>query len=100
MERESIVFYRSFRDAIQNLPEEHRVHAYDAVLNYAFDGIEYDGEDQIAMAIYMMAKPNIDSAAKKYEASVENGKKGGRPKSENPQKPNNNPNKTQAKPKS
>ena len=45
-------------------------------------------------------KANIDSCNKRYSASVENGKKGGRPRAKEPQnKPNNNPTKPKHNPK-
>lgn len=54
----------------------------------------------VADAMFTLIKPNIDSATQRYEASVENGKKGGRPrKNENLEKPNNNLAITQEKPK-
>lgn len=36
--------------------------------------------------MFILIKPNIDSANARYKASVENGKKGGRPEKGNPRK--------------
>ena len=66
------IFYRSFFDAIKDLPDEVRLQAYDAICNYGIDGVETDVEG-FAKSILAMAKPQIDANAKRRE----NGKKGG-----------------------
>lgn len=85
MERDSFVFYRSFLECIDNLPEESQLECYRAIAKYALDG-EAPAEG-MAAAILALAKPIIDNNNKRYE----NGKKGGR-------KPNNNQTKTKAEP--
>ena len=97
--KDSIVFYKSFYEAIQKIPEEEQLKLYNAIFSYSFTEIEPEIEDGIAKAMFILIKPNIDSANARYKASVENGKKGGRPKKETQQKPNENLNKTQQKPK-
>ena len=73
--RESMVFYRSFYEAIQDLSQEEQLKAYNAILNYALNGIEYT-EPGAVRSIVKIAKPQIDANNKRYE----NGKKGGAPK--------------------
>lgn len=99
--RDSVVFYRSFREAINNLPEEERLKAYDYIFDYAFD--EKEPKDKgIATAIWNLCKPQIDANNQRYE----NGTKGGRPVRQKPNdnqtitktKPNHNQNITEAKP--
>ena len=85
MERDSFVFYRSFLECIDNLPEESQLECYRAIAKYALDG-EAPAEG-MATAILALAKPIIDNNNKRYE----NGKKGGR-------KPNNNQTETKAEP--
>lgn len=101
--KESVVFYKSFYDAIKTIPQEYQLELYNAIFMYAFDEVEPSGLSPVANVIFTLAKPNIDSAQKRYSASVENGKKGGRPPKKNPdetkEKPNNNPSKTHRKPK-
>lgn len=80
--RDSFVFYKSFYDAIKQIPEEYQLELYNAILQYSLEGLEPSNLSNIASAIFILIKPNIDSAQKKYEASVSNGKKGGRPKKE------------------
>ena len=95
MNKDSFVFYRSFYDAIQNIPKDSQLELYSALFEYAFNGEEPEFSDGIAKALFVLIKPNIDSANARYQANYENGKKGGRPKA----KPKENPKKTQTKPK-
>ena len=74
---DSFVFYKSFYEGIKKLPKDERLAAYDAIAQYALEGIEPDG-DGLFTAIFVMAKPNIDSNLNKRA----NGKKGGRPQKE------------------
>ena len=95
--RDSMIFYRSFADAIRNLPEEEQLKSLWAVINYALDGAEPEGG--IEKSIWIMAKPQIDSNNQRYE----NGRKGGRPskkasQSKTKAKPNNNQTETKPKP--
>ena len=85
--RDSMVFYRSFAEALDHLPSDQYKEAMQAILHYALDGTVPECEG-IAYAIYIMAKPQIDANNRKYE----NGKKGGRPSKQNEtkEKPNNN----------
>lgn len=103
--RESFVFYASFYEAIKELPEETQLELYTAICKYSLYG-ELPDLSPVSRALFTVIKPNIDTATARYIASVENGKKGGRPPkaqtqpkpSENPAKPNNNPDITQTKP--
>jgi len=95
--REGFIFYRSFREAISDLQPEDQLKAYNAIFDYALDGIEPEVKG-VASAIFKIAKPQIDANNQRYM----NGKKGGRPKkhsdeenkpSENQNKPSENQNK-------
>jgi hypothetical protein len=46
-------------------------------------GIEPIFEDKLLNLLWVAIKPNMDSSIKRYNAKVSNGKKGGRPKTEN-----------------
>ena len=83
MNRDSVVFYLSFYEAIKELPEMERLKAFEMVFDYAFKGIE-PTDNGIALAIFKLVKPQIDANNKRYE----NGKK-----------PKQNGSKTEAKPK-
>lgn len=99
--RTSSIFYEQWYATIKSLPIEERDKAFQYILDYAFYGkIPEEKSDMtkdmtkgdkticdmsslchtMSYVIFSMAKPIIDSAHKKYDASVENGKQGGRPK--------------------
>lgn len=99
MNKESFVFYKSFYEAINNLSKEDQLEVYNAICEYSFNENIPETLTGVAKAMFILMKPNIDSANARYRASVENGKKGGRPKKkETQQKPNQNLDKTQQKP--
>ena len=85
--KESFVFYRSFYEAIKEIPLEEQGVVYNAIYGYALDGIEPELSG-IAKAIFLLVKPQIDANNNRYE----NGKKGGKPKA------NQNETKTEPKP--
>lgn len=93
--RDSIVIYRSLREATKQLDLETRAKVYDAVMDYAFDGTEPE-ETGVVQAMFLMIKPIIDLNNQRYE----NGCKGGRPKNqtETKTKPKNNQTETNVKP--
>lgn len=72
--REGFVFYKSWNDAIQMLPDDLQLESYKAIINYGLLGVEPEGNG-IVSAIFTMAKPFID----KNEERAANGSKGGRP---------------------
>ena len=94
MIRDGFVFYRSFYEALCELPpEDFKVCAL-AIIEYGLDGKEPE-TGGFAKSMYLMAKPQIDKNNQKYK----NGTKGGRP--EINQKPNDNqmePNENQNEP--
>ena len=81
-QKESFVFYRGFREAINALPQEYQLKTLQYLMDYAFDGIEPE-ENGVEKALFLSFKPQIDAAQKRYEANIKNGKKGGEAKSEN-----------------
>ena len=93
--RDSIILYRSLREATKQLDLETRAKVYDAVMDYAFDGTEPD-ETGVVQAMFLMMKPIIDANNQRYE----NGCKGGRPKNQNKTetKPNENQKETKVEP--
>lgn len=79
--RDSFVFYRSFKNAICKIRNsEDRLALYDAITDYALDGVEPSEDVSELISVLMETiKPQIDANNVRYE----NGKKGGRPKNEN-----------------
>lgn len=101
--RDSFVFYRSFYDAIKDLPRDVQGKIYTAIMEYSLYGKETENLKPIARSVFTLMKPQIDVNNKRFE----NGKKGGRPKSgnepdgnqeETKEKPSNNQSETKSKP--
>lgn len=105
-ELNNFLFYASFLECVENAPESERAETVYAIVHYGIYGKIPDNVPQSFKMIFPAIKPNIDSSIKRYNAYVENGKKGGRPKKEKPNqnqnetklKPNNNQTKTKEKP--
>ena len=96
MGKGSGLIFRSFVDAARLLDKDSQLDAFNAYFDYMLDGVEYSGENAIVKALMLMATPSIDSAQARNEASCENGKKGGRPKTKrNLTKTQKNPDETQ-----
>lgn len=91
----NFLFYASFLECVENAPESERAETVYAIVHYGIYGKIPDNVPQSFKMIFPAIKPNIDSSIKRYNAYVENGKKGGRPKKE---KPNQNQNETKLKP--
>lgn len=78
----SFVWYESFTNSIKELKaqDEHLAFLlFEAISDYGLNG-SYDESNAIINAVMSNIKIDIDNAQKRYNASVENGKKGGRPK--------------------
>ena len=72
--RDSVVFYRSFYEAIKELASDDFKSCVEAIMEYGLNDIEPEAPG-IAKAIFTMAKPQIDANNRRYS----NGTKGGRP---------------------
>ena len=66
MARDSFIFYRSFYDAINELPKENQADTYRAIAKYALDQEETELTG-ISKAIFSLVKPQLDANYKKYE---------------------------------
>ena len=77
--KDSVVFYKSFYEAIEELPTKYQAAVYAAICKYSFYG-EIPELSGVAKALFIVMKANIDASEKRYAAAVENGKKGGRPR--------------------
>lgn len=95
MTRTSFVFYESFYEAMEALPNDEFVKVMNAICRYALYG-ELTELDGIAKSIFILIKPQLDANNRKYE----NGKKGGRPtKTETDTEPSDNLTETKQEPK-
>ena len=74
--KKSFVFYDSFLSAMKHLNDAEFRECVLKIRDYALEGNEEESESPMVNVIMALAKPNLDSARRRYMASVENGKKG------------------------
>ena len=74
--KNSFVFYDSFLSAMKHLNDAEFRECVLKIRDYALEGIDEESQSPYVNIILAMAKPNLDSARRRYMASVENGKKG------------------------
>lgn len=77
MERAYFTFFKSFYDAISMLTDKAvQADAYRVLCEYALTGEEPDlsGVSDVVAAIFVMARPNIDTSRKKAESGKAGGK--------------------------
>lgn len=87
MREESFVFFTSWLEAIEELESDtEKYKAFVSIMKYQAYGTEPEVTGA-PKAIFNMAKPIADGMHKRRITSIENGKKGGRPKKEKKQEP-------------
>ena len=80
MDREnSFVFYRSFKDAIDNCPEDDRLAIYDSIVSYALDGTPPEITEGTIKIVWPLIEPQLNANRDKRKA----GRKGGAPRKTN-----------------
>lgn len=85
----SFVFYSTMRNQINELPEDLQLKFLKIIINYGLDGTEPEDLSPLEKALWIGLKKDIDYTKERRNSSIENGKKGGRPKTENNlEKPN------------
>ena len=77
MAEKGVVIRPSFYEAIISMGEQNQLALFKAICCYGLYGQEPVGLSARAEALFALMKPNLDSASKRYNASVANGKKGG-----------------------
>lgn len=75
-DKRSFVMYDSFLEAMKHLNDKDFRECTMRIRDYALEGIEEESESPFVNIILEMAKPNLEAARRRYEACVENGKKG------------------------
>ena len=81
MIRDTMVYYRSFRESLRELPPDLYKVVSETIFDYAFEGIAPGADSNaVAKALFIAIKPVIDNSHNRYDACVENGRKGGAPK--------------------
>lgn len=68
--------YDSFLEAMKHLNDKDFRECTMRIRDYALEGIEEESKSPFVNIILEMAKPNLEAARRRYEACVENGKKG------------------------
>lgn len=76
--KKSFIFYESFYDAIEHLPDKKRLKLFDAITKLALRNEEIELKDE-EKRLFCLIKPQVLANLKRYN----DGKKGGRPKKEN-----------------
>ena len=74
--KNSFVFYDSFLEAMKHLNDAEFRECVLKIRDYALEGAEEESISPMVNIILAMARPNLDAARRRYETSVENGKKG------------------------
>ncbi len=75
MERNSMVFYRSFYEAMEELNPEVKANVFDAIMQFSLNGKELDLSG-ISKTVFILIKPQLSANIKRYE----NGKQPKRPR--------------------
>lgn len=85
MKRDSMVVYREWKEALSDLSSEERCVAWEAIMDYAFDG--KTPEDKFVKVVTAMMRARIDKDQSHYEDTcnkrAEAGRLGGLKKAEN-----------------
>ncbi len=92
--RDTFIFYRSFYEAISDLPKKDRLPVYEAIAELGLNFTEKDLKN-LPKTIFTLIKPQIVANTKRYLNGLKgatHGEKGGRPKPLD--KPLDNPKKT------
>ncbi len=95
--RESMVFYRSFYESVEDLPPEEFKSAVMAILGYGLDG-KCEEVSGVSKSILALVKPQIDKNNKRYENSLKGGRKSTDNQTETKPEPNANQVETKLKP--
>lgn len=97
MKRDSFIFYRSFKDAISDLPNNEKLAVYDAIAEYALNYTEPELTG-VAKTIWKLIKPQLEANWRRFQNGCkgkEHGVKGGNPNfakgKSNPYYPKDNP---------
>lgn len=82
MERESFIFYRSFYEAVRDLPKDIKVEVLAAIIEYALYGRQPDALNPFANSIFTLVRPTIDANNARFlngKQGARFGRRGGRP---------------------
>ncbi len=80
--RDSFVVLKNWAQAIEELPEEYQLECYKALMEFGLTGEIPEGISPITKAMMTSFSTSMANNIARYQASVENGKHGGRPRKE------------------
>ena len=93
MERLSFTFYRSFYEAIEDLPKSKQLEVYRAIMRFGFDGEDTELTG-VSAAVFKIIRPILEKNLKKFKNGCKGGEygilgaeygiRGGRPPKETP----------------
>lgn len=92
MKRNSFVFYLSFAEVLEDIPEDQHSEFLKMIINFGLYGIEPNGPPSMSKAMFKLIKPQIEANNKRFLS----GQNGGRPPKE---KPKHNQKETKVEPK-
>jgi len=72
--RTQFTFYKSYWDAIEELPAKQQLPILKSIIRYALFGEEPDSLSSVCRAVFLLVKPTLDASRKKSES----GKRGGK----------------------
>lgn len=78
--RDSFLIYKNWDNAIRKAPADVQLELYHAIMDYASTGEKPQGLSWQAEMLLESIEVQMENNIAKYTASVENGKKGGRPR--------------------
>lgn len=96
--RDSFVMFKNWAEAIDSLPEEYQLETYKALVKYGLNGEMPKNCSPVVNAMLISFSVGMETNIARYNASIENGKKGGRPPKDKTQETQQNlekPNRTQ-----
>lgn len=77
--RDSFIIFKNWTDAINTLPEKYQLEAYRSLVTYGTTGKIPEDISQITKALLISFSVGMENSICRYNASVNNGKLGGRP---------------------
>ena len=95
--KDSIIVYASTVEASRKLNTEQFVEFWKKYFDYGLNDTPFVTDDVAVDILFTATKPNIDNANNRYKNCVENGKKGGRPKTKENQGNNQEQNQEETK---
>ena len=74
--KKSFVMYASFFEAMKHLNDAEYRECMTLISEYGLNGVEMQSSSPMINVIMELVKPNLAAAGRRYDACVENGKKG------------------------